>query len=64
MTGMRNHSHKTERGLEKLQEVELTAHVGQRPTTPSILLGDVSVVVSVVVAALLALSLPAYRFAS
>jgi len=64
MTGMRNHSHETERAVEKLHELEHTADVGESPKTPLILLGEVSVVASVVVAAILALSLLAYWLAS
>jgi hypothetical protein len=64
MTGMRNHSHKTEGGVEKLHELEHTADVGQSPMTPLILLGEVSVVAAIAVAAILALSLLAYRLAS
>jgi 5,10-methenyltetrahydromethanopterin hydrogenase len=61
---MRNHSHETERAVEKLHELEHTADVGESPKTPLILFGEVSVVASVVVAAIVALSLLAYWLAS
>ena len=57
-------SRKTPRALRKLHELEHTADVGESPKTPLILLGEVSVVASAVVAAILALSLLAYWLAS
>jgi 5,10-methenyltetrahydromethanopterin hydrogenase len=62
--GMRHHSHETERAVEKLHQLERTADVGESPKTPLILLGEVWVVSSVLVAAILALSLLAYWLAS
>jgi hypothetical protein len=54
----------TEHAVEKLRELEHTAEVGESPKTPLILLGDVWVVCSIVVIAVIALSLLAYWLAS
>jgi hypothetical protein len=61
---MRNHSHNIERAVERLHELQHTADVGQSPKTLSVILGEVSFVAAVVVAAILAISLLAYRLAS
>jgi hypothetical protein len=61
---MHGHLHNTESAVETLHELEHTADVGQSPKTLLILLGEVSVVASVVVAAILTLSLLAYWLAS
>jgi hypothetical protein len=64
MTGMRSHSHDTERTVDKPHELEHIVDVGESPKTPLILIGEVSVAASVVIAAILALSLLAHRLAS
>jgi hypothetical protein len=48
----------------KVHELEHTAEVGESPKTPLILLGEVWVVSSIVVVAIVAVSLLAFKLAS
>jgi hypothetical protein len=50
--------------VEKLRELEHTADVGESSKTPWIVLGDVWVVTSIVVAAIILLSVIAYWLAT
>jgi hypothetical protein len=50
--------------VQKLEELEHTAEVGESDKTPLILLGEVWIFAAIAVLAVLAISLIAYRLAS
>jgi hypothetical protein len=52
------------RGVQKLEELEHTAEVGESDKTPLILIGEVWIFAAIAVLVVLAVSLVAYRLAS